>query len=88
MKYYYIYLIVINILTFYMFMIDKYYAKHHKKRIPESHLIMLLFIFGLIGGYLSMKIFNHKTKKKKFKLALILSLISMFIINLYFGGKW
>ena len=62
-----IYLIVINVLTFIVYGIDKYKAKHAKWRIPEATLLLLAAIGGSIGAWCGMKVCHHKTMHKKFK---------------------
>lgn len=61
-----IYLVIVNVLTFVIYGIDKNKAKHHKWRIPEHTLIMLAVLGGGIGALCGMRIFHHKTKKPKF----------------------
>ena len=61
-----IYLIIVNVLTFFVFGLDKWKAKNHKWRIPESTLIGLCLFGGSLGALLGMYAFHHKTKKKKF----------------------
>lgn len=75
-----IYLIIINIVTFITFGLDKRKAQNHKWRISEQALITLMLIGGGLGGYLGMETFRHKTKKLKFKLARVLSFISLLAI--------
>lgn len=60
------YLILINIVTFFLYASDKYKAKHHKWRIKESVLLGSAFAGGSAGALLAMRIFRHKTRKKVF----------------------
>ena len=60
------YLLIINIITFIIYGIDKYKSIKHKYRISEATLIILAIIGGSIGAFFGMIIFHHKTKKKKF----------------------
>ena len=60
------YLIIINIITFILYGIDKYKSIKHKYRISESTLIILAILGGSLGAFFGMIIFHHKTKKKKF----------------------
>lgn len=62
-----IYFIAINIITFLVYGIDKWKAKRNHWRISEYTLLMLALIGGVIGAWIGMKIFHHKTKHKKFK---------------------
>lgn len=72
-----IYLIIINIISFILYGLDKYKAIINKWRIPESVLLTISFLGGGIGSLLGMYIFRHKTKKKKF---IIINLISIIIL--------
>jgi uncharacterized membrane protein YsdA (DUF1294 family) len=61
-----IYFIIINIISFIIYYLDKRLAIKHKYRIPEKILIMFSFIGGAIGSLISMMFFRHKTKHIKF----------------------
>lgn len=61
-----IYLIIINLFTFFMMWLDKRKAKKGKWRIPENTLLLLVIIGGGIGGIAGMYTFRHKTQKAKF----------------------
>lgn len=90
MKYIIIYLICINVASFCMYGIDKYKASHNKWRISEVTLIVSAVIGGSIGALIGMRIFHHKTRKKKFSIGvpaiLILQLVTVVTI-LILGGK-
>ncbi|MBR1449645.1 MAG: DUF1294 domain-containing protein [Prevotella sp.] len=62
-----IYLAVINVVTFFMYGIDKWIAKKSKWRISEATLLLLAVIGGSIGAWLGMKVWHHKTLHKKFR---------------------
>ena len=62
-----IYLAVINVITFFMYGIDKWKAKKSKWRIRETALLGLAVLGGSIGAWLGMKVWHHKTLHKKFK---------------------
>ena len=62
-----IYLLAVNAVTFIVYGIDKYKAKHAKWRISEATLLMLAVIGGSIGAWCGMKVWHHKTMHKKFK---------------------
>lgn len=61
-----VYIIVINVITFFVFGKDKYAAKKDKWRISEATLFLITFLGGGIGAMLGMKFLHHKTKKFKF----------------------
>jgi len=68
-------LIVINVLTFLVYGIDKWKAKQGRWRISEATLLLLAIVGGSIGALLGMKIWHHKTMHKKFKYGLPLILL-------------
>ena len=70
------YLIVINVVTFLVYGIDKWKAKQGSWRISEATLMVLAIVGGSIGALLGMKIWHHKTMHKKFKYGLPLILLA------------
>ena len=84
MKYLIIYLIVINIITFIIFGLDKYYAVKNKFRVSEATLFCLCIIGGSFSGYMGMKLFRHKTKKLYFRIGVPLIMILEAIVLI----KW
>ena len=69
-------LIVLNIVTFLVYGIDKWKAKQGSWRISEATLLILAVIGGSIGALLGMKVWHHKTMHKKFKYGLPLILLA------------
>lgn len=69
-----IYVVIINIITFSVYGIDKSRARNGEWRISESALIFLAVIGGSVGAILGMRIFHHKTKHAKFYIGLPLIL--------------
>ena len=53
------YLIVINVVTFLVYGIDKWKAKQGSWRISEATLLILAVIGGSIGALLGMKVWRH-----------------------------
>ena len=70
------YLIGINMLTFFVYGIDKWKAQKGRWRIPEASLLTLAVIGGSIGAWVGMKVWHHKTMHKKFKYGLPLILLA------------
>ena len=70
MKPFIIYLIFINILTFFIYGLDKHKARKNKWRIPEKQLFFLAFIGGSIGAEAGMLCFRHKTKHPLFMIGI------------------
>ena len=82
-----IYLVTINVITFFMFGIDKWKAKRAKWRIRETALLLLAFLGGSIGAWLGMQVWHHKTKHKKFKYGIPLILIVQIALMLLTSCK-
>ena len=72
-----LYLIVINIVTWIAFGLDKWKAKSGKWRIPERTLLLLALAGGSLGALAGMIMFRHKTRKAKF----FISVPVMFVVH-------
>ena len=85
-----IYLVIINVGTFFMFGIDKWKAKKSKWRIRETALLGLAVLGGSIGAWLGMKVWHHKTLHKKFRYGVPAIIIIQLLIISYFTlfQKW
>ena len=77
------YILIINIITFLIYGVDKYLAYKEKNRISEKFLLTLALCFGIIGAVLGMKVFRHKTKKLKFKILVPLFFVVKVLIIYY-----
>ena len=62
------YLLIVNLISFALYGIDKWKAKKQKFRIPEKTLLWMARLGGGIGCWLGIKIFHHKTKHTKFRI--------------------
>ncbi|MHC5065112.1 MAG: DUF1294 domain-containing protein, partial [Planctomycetota bacterium] len=72
-----------SLLTFFTFGIDKWKASRGSSRIPEATLLLMSWCGGLIGGWIAMFVFRHKTRKTSFKLKMLLvSLLNLLWIPL------
>ena len=67
-----------NAVVFLLYGIDKRKAVRGTWRISEACLISLSFLMGSLGATYGMILFNHKTKKMKFRLLVPLS----FVVNI------
>ena len=68
-------LILMNMLAFFLYVIDKRKAVKNKWRISENTLIFFTLAFGGIGALLGMRLARHKTKHTKFRIATAIGLI-------------
>ena len=78
-----IYLAAINVVTFFLYGVDKWKAKRDKWRVSETVLIWMAVLGGSIGAWLGMKTWHHKTQHAKFKYGLPIILIAQVAI-----GTW
>ena len=78
-----IYLAVINVVTFFMYGIDKWKAKKSKWRVRETALLGLAVLGGSIGAWLGMKVWHHKTLHKKFKYGIPVIIIIQLVLSVY-----
>lgn len=69
-----IYMILINIVTFWMFGHDKRQARNRGWRVPEKTLFLLAAAGGSIGTIIGMRTFRHKTRHWTFCLGMPLIL--------------
>ena len=76
----YIYLYIINIITFILYGLDKLFAIKKMYRIHEFSLIFLGMVGGSLGAILGMMLFHHKTRKIKFYITNIPFLIIQVIL--------
>lgn len=75
-----IWLLVINIITFFVYRSDKRKAIRKKWRIPERTLLLLALIGGGIGALAGMFIFHHKTKHPKFMIGVPCIILLHFVL--------
>lgn len=80
--------IFLNIITFLLYGLDKQKARQRRWRIPERVLIGFALIGGSVGAYAGMKVFRHKTQKKKFSIGVpLIFLIQIGLLFYFYGMK-
>lgn len=82
-----IYLVAINVVSFFTYGIDKLKARKDKWRIPEATLLWMAVLGGSIGAWLGMKAWHHKTLHKKFKFGVPAILFIQLALVLFIWGK-
>lgn len=83
-----IYLLVINIIAFIVYGVDKWKAQRNRWRTSEKMLLFLAIIGGSVGALVGMYTFHHKTLHKKFVLGVPLILVIQVIIFYLYYGKF
>lgn len=81
--YIFIFLVILNIVTFLIYGADKKRARTRQWRIPEKTLLLLALCGGSIGAYAGMHFFRHKTQKPLFKIGIPL----IFLCQLALAAK-
>ncbi len=82
-----IYLAVMNVVTFFMYGVDKWKAKRSKWRVSEAVLILMAVLGGSVGAWLGMKAWRHKTQHKKFRYGLPFILIAQIAIVIWIAYR-
>ena len=78
-----IYLVVINVITFAVYGLDKWKAQQGRWRISESSLLTLAAIGGSVGAWIGMKVWHHKTLHRKFTLGVPAILLIQIVLWLW-----
>lgn len=77
------YLIIVNIVSFFLFGIDKHRAVRNRWRISEAVLMVFSAVGGAAGSLLGMLLFHHKTRHPKFYLGIPV-ILTLELILCYF----
>ena len=80
-----IYYVIIGLITFIIYGLDKQAAKKTKQRIPEKTLHLFSLIGGCFGAFVGQRIFRHKTRKVSFLVIYWLTAIIniLFVVLIY-----
>lgn len=65
-----VWLTALNLLAFTLFALDKFKARHGRRRISEGTLWAAAILGGGVGAAAGMRLFHHKTKKGFFHIGL------------------
>ena len=85
------YLVLLSIITFIAYGVDKKKARDGKWRTKEKTLLLLSFLGGAFGGYPAMLIFRHKTKGEHWYftavnlLGLVIHIVLMLLLIFFFS---
>lgn len=77
-------LVIVNVLTFLLYGIDKWKAKRAQWRIPEGVLLGLAAIGGSVGAWLGMRVWHHKTQHKRFRYGVPVILLIQIALLVWF----
>ena len=80
MRYLGLYVLVMGVVTFFVYGADKRKAVRGQWRIPESVLLAFALAGGSIGALLAMRFFHHKTRKPKFSVGVPIILVLQIVL--------
>lgn len=69
------YLLIINLVAFVCYGVDKLMAKRNARRISELALLLLALLGGSVGAWLGMQVWRHKTKHAMFSVGVPVMLL-------------
>lgn len=81
------YLVIINVITFVVFVIDKIRARGRQTRVPESTLLSLAVAGGGVGALLAMWTVRHKTRHSKFTIGVPAIMLAQVAIVLWWMAE-
>lgn len=87
-KYFYLYLLAINLIGFFIMWYDKRKAQRGSWRTPEKTLFTITLLGGGIGTIIGMYKFRHKTKKMRFTIGFPTILITEIVALIYIYLKF
>lgn len=74
------YLLIMNIVAFFLMGIDKKKAQTGAWRIPEKTLFLSAILGGGVGAIAGMQLFRHKTRHRSFVIGMPLILLAWVIL--------
>ena len=83
-----LYLIIINLLGFVLYGVDKAKSKGRSRRIPERTLLWVARLGGGLGCWLGMMLFRHKTKHTRFMILVPLWTVLWAAAVVFLGRHW
>ena len=78
-----IYFVVINLVAFFLFGIDKWRARNNAWRISEAALFLVALLGGSVGAKIGMHVWHHKTQHLSFVIGIpmiILLQVVLFVV--------
>ena len=86
-KLYLIFILIMSVITFILYFLDKSKSKKGAWRIKEATLLLFSLFGGALGGYIGMLSLRHKTKHWYFTLVNIVGLAIHIMIGYYLLTK-
>ncbi len=80
---YVIYYLIMNILTYILYTVDKKRAIRRQWRVPEVVLLGLAFLGGCVGAFIAMRVHRHKTRHARFSMGVPAMILLHGCLGLY-----
>jgi uncharacterized membrane protein YsdA (DUF1294 family) len=77
-----VYLLLVNLLTYAVYWLDKRRAERGGRRISENELLLWALAGGTVGAIVAMRRLRHKTRKRSFRFAFC------FVVLLQAAAVW
>jgi uncharacterized membrane protein YsdA (DUF1294 family) len=85
------YFLIINLIAFILYGIDKKRAIRNEYRISEKVLLWIARLGGAIGSWMGIKLFRHKTKHTKFRIVvplwIVIWIVALCVVG-YFQNQY
>ena len=75
-----IYVVIVNLLAFILFGVDKWRARNNAWRISEATLFLIALIGGSIGAKIGMHVWHHKTQHLSFVIGIPMIILFQIIL--------
>jgi uncharacterized membrane protein YsdA (DUF1294 family) len=81
----FLWLVVINVVTFFVYGYDKIISPSNTLRVPELILLLEVLLGAFIGAPIARKMFRHKTQKLSFRIRFwVAEIVSITWVALYY----
>ncbi|TAE30904.1 MAG: DUF1294 domain-containing protein [Candidatus Kapaibacterium sp.] len=81
--YYILWLTTTSFITFALYGMDKFQARHGHQRVPERTLHLCALVGGFVGAWLGRLAFRHKTQKPIFTVVLLVA-TALHLVGIWF----
>lgn len=82
-----VYLVLMNLLTLFVYRYDKHCSCKSKWRISEDSLLMVALLGGSPAAFIAQRVFRHKTKKTFFQFRFWLVIFIQAVAGFYLWDK-
>lgn len=77
-----LYIVIMNLIGFFVMGADKMKARKHRRRVPERCIFIISVISGSVGVFVGMYLFRHKTRHMKFVIGVPVIIAAQVIVGI------